>query len=219
MPFCSQCGTKNADDARFCMSCGAPVAAAPSPQPPIAPAPPQSEAPPPTSAYPGGQYYQPPQAPPPAIPQYPPSQPPVGVPYAPPQAPQPYGPPPAQAPGAYPPGYYPAQPVSKRKSQGVAAALGFFLGGFGAQAFYNGQMKKGAIQLAVWWIASFVILRGAYTPMMDMFGQEQMVLTNPGIFSLWMLLGLVFAVACAFDGYKVAERVNRGEKVSDSVFF
>ena len=220
MPFCSQCGTKNADDARFCLSCGAPVSAGPVASSPGQPVQPQVP-PPPPAAYPGGQYYQPPQAPPPgaAVPQY--QYPQAQVPPVPGQiGPQPYGmPPQVQGPPGYPPGIYPAQAVARRKSPGAAAALGFFLGGFGAQAFYNGQFKKAILQLVVWWIVSIVILSQAFITMTDMFGNDQVVGTNPGVMGMYMLMGLIFAAACAFDGYKVAERVNRGERVSDSVFF
>ena len=40
--FCSQCGEKNPDDARFCSKCGAALAAAEAPAPAAAPAPPPS---------------------------------------------------------------------------------------------------------------------------------------------------------------------------------
>jgi len=91
--FCSQCGTKLADAARFCGACGAMVAAPPPPPQPV---------------------YAPPQ-PPPYMPPAAPPQPPAYVPPAPPPQPA-YGPPPSVArpdphyvPQQFPPPQYTSQ--------------------------------------------------------------------------------------------------------------
>ncbi len=68
--YCSRCGTKNDDDARFCEKCGADLTAMPKPSVPAAPpaAPAAPAAPPPGAAYPppGAGYPPPPYAYPPA---------------------------------------------------------------------------------------------------------------------------------------------------------
>lgn len=187
MPFCPHCGAKNIDDARFCHSCGAAI--------PVVPA---------------GAPAQPPPAQPPVIQPPPPAV--VQAPMVPPVA----GQPPVVG---YPPQYLPQmgvpQPqvgwgptpapaaVVKRKSPVGAALLGFFLGAFGAQAFYNGQAKKGIVQLVGFWIIWLFLL-----PWPQYYGD-----TSPT--GIRFLAGLIFAAACAFDGYKVAERRNSGQPVSE----
>lgn len=114
-----------------------------------------------------------------------------------------------------PPGYAP-QAMVKRKSPGVAAVLGFLLGGFGAQAFYNGQVKKGFAQLAVFWVAWLILAAVTSTPGQVVFNQmtgqfEQ----QPQLSPILMIFGLVYVIACAFDGYKVAEKINAGQPVNE----
>lgn len=176
MPFCPQCGTKNADGARFCVACGATVAA-----PGAAPMPPQPQ----QAAPPQGPYIGPP---PPAQQSYVP--PPQGG-YVPP-------------PGGYAPPGYAGVPAAKKKSPMIAGLLGFFLAGFGAQAFYNGQMKKGLAQLAVVWILWIVIVTPAAAS------------GNTGF--AW-LLGLVIGGVAGYDGQKIAEKINAGVPVGEFAWF
>ena len=100
------------------------------------------------------------------------------------------------------PGYSAAQ-VAKRKSPVAAALLGFFLGGFGAQAFYNGQVKKGFAQLVMFWIVWLFLL-----PQPQYIGDTAPV-------TLRLFFGLVIAGVCAWDGYKVAEKINAGQPVKE----
>ncbi len=206
MSFCSQCGVKNVDDARFCQTCGAALLAAPAgapiaQQPQAAPPPPLSPVAPP-QAYGPQQYQQP-------VPPFQPQPPYGGQPqYGAPQPP----------PGAYPPNYYPPQQqaMPKRKGTVAAAILGFFLGGFGAQAFYNGQMKKGGVQLVAFWIVWLFLLPWPQPVFDPMTGQ---VGPSSGPVTIRLIVGLLFAAACAFDGYKTAERINNGEQIKDFGFF
>ncbi|MFH1176180.1 MAG: NINE protein, partial [Acidobacteriota bacterium] len=173
-------------------------------------APAQQAAPPPPAPQPAAPppvvqplYAQPPYVQAPGVGQPPVVQPPA-VGYGPPQ----YQPPvigPQPVPGAWPAAAAVGQ--VKPKSPMVAALLGFFLGGFGAQAFYNGQIKKGAIQLVVFWIVWLFFLPGP-----QYWGDTSYL-------GIRFVVGLVFAGACAADGYKIAEKRNSGQPVAEFASF
>jgi TM2 domain-containing membrane protein YozV len=101
---------------------------------------------------------------------------------------------------------YPVPQVAKRKSPIVAALLGFFLGGFGAQAFYNGQMKKGLAQLVMFWILWLFVLPW---PQYTLYGGDN------GAGAIRLVCGLIIAGVCALDGYKIAEKINAGQPVKE----
>jgi len=82
----------------------------------------------------------------------------------------------------------------------VAALLGFFLAGFGAQAFYNGQMKKGLVQLLAVWVLWIVIVTPA---------------AASGELGIAWIIGLAIGGAAAYDGQKTAEKINAGQPVGE----
>ena len=179
MPFCQQCGTKNADDARFCLVVrgrdrrrGADGRFAPTPPQPPAP--------------PAGPYVGPPPAAPPQVPG---SRSRAGT---------------CRSPAAMRRPATRACPSPRRSRRPSRRVLGFFLAGFGAQAFYNGQMKKGLVQLAVVWLLWIVLVTPAAAT------------GNTGF--AWMI-GLVIGGVAASDGQKTAEKINAGQPVGEFSWF
>jgi TM2 domain-containing membrane protein YozV len=121
--FCSNCGKQNPDNAKFCDSCGQPVASTAAPQ--YAPPPQQQYTPPPQPQY------APPQPPQYAPPQQPVYQQPQQSPFAPNAAPQPV----------------PAAMGISPKSKTTAALLAFFLGTLGIHRFYAGKTGSAIFML------------------------------------------------------------------------
>jgi len=101
--FCGSCGTKNAENARFCASCGKPMGAAAGAAPPPPPPLPQYSPPP-------AQHYPPPP------PQYSPPPPPYAQ-------QQPYSPPPQQQQAFPPPAYGAVPPVPGVPQPNIATHL------------------------------------------------------------------------------------------------
>ena len=89
---------------------------------------------------------------------------------------------------------------AKRKSPGAAAALGL-LWGFGAQAFYNGQAKKGIAQIIVNFFVMWGLVFRTLPPQMS-----------------WVV-GLAVAAVFMYDGYKIAGRINAGEHIGPYQYF